>query len=254
LTPRTSGSALYYLSALGTGDGLWRFQDGQSREIWNGSRGTLVDPPAISPDGLRVVIVLRKDGHSRLTLLEIDAGVTRTLVDTIDVRGSASWSPDGQWIVFGGSDQDGKQGLFKVAADGGQPTKIVGASAVDPIWSRQDVILYVGPNVAATVRLLGARPDGTPVDVGDVTFGASQARPRLMADGTGMVFVQGKAFGSDFWLLDFATRQKRQLTRMPIETGQGDIRAFDITPDSKQIIFDRIAENSDIVLIQRPPQ
>ena len=34
----------------------------------------------------------------------------------------------------------------------------------------------------------------------------------------------------------------------------GDIRTFDITPDGKQIVFDRVAENSDIVLIQRPPQ
>jgi hypothetical protein len=30
------------------------------------------------------------------------------------------------------------------------------------------------------------------------------------------------------------------------------MRTFDITPDSKQIVFDRLRENSDIVLIDLP--
>ena len=37
--PRVRGTSLFYLSAQGTGDGLWRYRDGQSVEIWRGSRG-----------------------------------------------------------------------------------------------------------------------------------------------------------------------------------------------------------------------
>ena len=62
LAPRVRGTSLFYLSALGTGDGLWRFKDGQSLEIWRGSQGALLEPPAVSPDGLRVVVALRKGG------------------------------------------------------------------------------------------------------------------------------------------------------------------------------------------------
>ena len=53
----------------------------------------------------------------------------------------------------------------------------------------------------------------------------------------------------DFWLLDFATKQPRQITRL---IDQGYLNTFDITPDGKSIVFDRTRENSDIVLIDRP--
>ena len=53
----------------------------------------------------------------------------------------------------------------------------------------------------------------------------------------------------DFWLLDLATGTHRQLTRL---SNQGTLGSFDITPDGKQIVFDRSRENSDIVLIDLP--
>ena len=33
-----------------------------------------------------------------------------------------------------------------------------------------------------------------------------------------------------------------------------DMKSFDVSPDGKQILFDRIRENSDIVLIDLPPR
>src|ERR1700722_11410698 len=66
LGPRFGGTSLFYLSSRGTGDGLWRFQDGQTTEIWKGSDGALLDPPAVSADRRRVAIALRRSG--KLTL------------------------------------------------------------------------------------------------------------------------------------------------------------------------------------------
>jgi tricorn protease-like protein len=53
----------------------------------------------------------------------------------------------------------------------------------------------------------------------------------------------------NFWLLDLATKKQRQLTRL---SNQGLIQTFDITPDGKEIVFDRLRENSNIVLIDLP--
>jgi len=52
-------------------------------------------------------------------------------------------------------------------------------------------------------------------------------------------------------MIDFATKQTRQLTRL---SNQGTLGTFDITPDGKALVFDRTRENSDIVLIERPKQ
>jgi Tol biopolymer transport system component len=49
-------------------------------------------------------------------------------------------------------------------------------------------------------------------------------------------------------LLDLATKKTRQLANFNSRA----MRTFDITPDGKQIVFDRLRENSDIVLIDLP--
>jgi hypothetical protein len=50
-------------------------------------------------------------------------------------------------------------------------------------------------------------------------------------------------------LLNLTTLQTRQLTHL---TNPATMRTFDITPDGKQIVFDRLRNNSDIVLIDLP--
>jgi tricorn protease-like protein len=52
--------------------------------------------------------------------------------------------------------------------------------------------------------------------------------------------------GQDFWLLDLGTMRSRRLTRL---TDAAAMRAFDITPDGRRIVFDRLREKSNIVLI-----
>jgi hypothetical protein len=58
--------------------------------------------------------------------------------------------------------------------------------------------------------------------------------------------MQGDNRSQDFWSLDLAPEKRRQLTRL---SSPAAMRTFDITPDGKQIVFDRLHENSDIVLI-----
>ena len=50
-------------------------------------------------------------------------------------------------------------------------------------------------------------------------------------------------------LFDLATKKTRPLTHL---SDQSALNAFDITPDGKEIVFDRLRDNSDIVLIDLP--
>jgi len=61
--------------------------------------------------------------------------------------------------------------------------------------------------------------------------------------------MQGETGCQDFWLLDLATKKTRRLTRL---NNRATMRTFDITPDGKEIVFDRLRENSDVVLIDLP--
>ncbi len=249
--PRVSGTSLFYLSAQGTDDGLWRYRDGQSVEIWRGSRGGLSGSAAVSPDGLQAAIVLRKEGRRTLTLVETDGSQSRTLGGAIDIVGTPDWSPDGSWVVVCGDDGHGR-GLFKIPVAGGPPIRLVSGDATSPSWSpKDDLILYQGRNVSAQAPLLGVRSDGGRVELPVVaTTGADL---RFLPDGSGAVFVRGGlGVPQAFWFLDLSAGNIRPLTELPDDPKLGVLRRFDISSDGKRIIFDRSIDNSDIVLIDLP--
>ena len=105
-----------------------------------------------------------------------------------------------------------------------------------------DLIVYGGPSVGGQVPLLGVKPDGTPVKLPDVKTGLGGAH-RFLPNGTGLVYSP-RTQSRDFWLLDLATKTTRPLTRL---SDHGNVSAFDITPDGKEIVFDRLRDNSHIV-------
>jgi Tol biopolymer transport system component len=249
--PQIRGAALYYLSSLGGGDGVWRYEDGEAVEIWKGSDGSVLAPPAPSPDGRTVAVVLRREGKLRLHLMPAEGGQLQTIGNTIDVRGGVAWSPDGKWLAVGGSGSGGG-GLFKVPIDGGEPIRLVTGPVTNanPAWSPDgSTIVYTGPNVSASAPLLAVRPDGNPVRLPDIKVRRDGERARFTPDGKALVYMQGLVRAQDFWLLDLASMKTQQLTRL---RQRDTMRTFDITADGKQIVFDRLRDNSDIVLIDLP--
>ena len=249
LAPRFGGTSLFYLSSQGTGDGVWRFRDGQSLELWKGADGALLEPPAVAPDANRVAVILRRQRKLRVGIVEADGAESRELPDLIDVRGSVDWSPDGQWLVTGGSDAK-CPGLFKIPVDGGAPVRLVSGPAFNPVWSPDgNLIVYAGRNIALHAPILAVTADGAPVALPRLEARNEGERYRFLPDGKSLVYMQGSGPSQDFWLLDLATKRTRQLTRL---ANQGATRTFDVTPDGTQIVFDRLRENSDVVLIDLP--
>ncbi|HEX4227496.1 MAG TPA: LpqB family beta-propeller domain-containing protein [Bryobacteraceae bacterium] len=248
LAPRFRGTALYYLSSQGTGDGLWRFEDGKTTGVWHSAQGGLLQAPAVSPDGRHVVIVVREMGKSRLRVITADGAESNALAAELNVEGSPDWSPDGNWIVTGGKDSKG-EGLFKIPAAGGAPIRLTGDVGRDPVWSPDgSIIAYSGPNVFTLTPLMAVRPDGSSVKLPQIRTRRDGERLRFLPNGKGLVYMQGDGSTpwQDFWLLDLTTMKTRRLTRL---NDRAAMRTFDITPDGKQIVFDRLRENSAVVLI-----
>jgi serine/threonine protein kinase len=255
LGPRFRGTSMFYLSARGTGDGLWRLLDGQATEIWKGSDGALREPPAVSPDGRRVVVMVRKSGKGQLILVSADGSESRTLAASIDAQGAADWAPDGSAIVTGGSDEQGL-GLFRIPVDGGTPVRLTKGLAINPVWSPDgSLVVYAGTSVAGLQPLAAVQPDGTSVKLPEIQVPSGSQAHRFLPKGKGIVYLQtavGRSAAGEFvdiWLQDLDTRTTRHLAHL---TGRHATLSFDITPDGKRIVFDRLNDNSDIVLIDIP--
>ena len=249
LAPRFGGSSLFYLSSLGAGDGLWRLLNGETTEIWKGTDGALFETPAVSLDGGRVAIVLRRNGKGQLHVLSADGAELQPIGEGIDAKGTSCWSPDAKWIVTGGSDASGP-GLFKIPLEGGSPVRLVSGPALNPVWSPDgSLIVYAGTNVRTFAPLLAVRPDGTSVKLPEIILRRLGERVRFSPDGKSLIYMQGLLVSQDFWLLDLASMKSRPLTKL--QNGAA-MRTFDVTIDGKQIVFDRLRENSQVVMIDVP--
>ena len=164
LSPRVRGNALYYLSAFGSGDGLWRFQDGQSTEIWKGSQGALLEPAAVRGIGCTSRSSAQNErppdaddrGHGR------QRHVAPARADSIDVLGTA----DGPPTASGSSspadrreaDKKLQTGLFKIPTDGGG--RSCSPPATSPIrCSRTTTVRSstAGPTSAVSSKLIAVR-------------------------------------------------------------------------------------------------
>lgn len=248
--PRLRAGATFYLSPRGAGDRLERFDGSNAVDVWGGAHNELESAPAVSPDGRQIVVAVRHGQKRLLRLIASDGDQSTVLTPQIDADGSADWSPDGKWIVTGGNDGKGA-GLFKIPLAGGDPIRLTQQVGRNPVWSPSgSLIAYAGPNVFTLEPLLAVRPDGEPVKMPAVRMLRDGERLRFMPDGRGLVFMSAAEATpwQDFWLLDLKTMSTRRLTHL---TQHSIMRTFDITPDGKQVIFDRMRENSALVLIDR---
>jgi Tol biopolymer transport system component len=250
--PRFGPDYLLYLGSKGAADGLWKLKDGSDVELWEGREGAVASAPAVSPDGTRICLVARREGRGVLCLMASDGTDVRRLAESLDARGAPSWSPDGKWLAVAAT-QGSTNPLFKVPADGGAPVPLVdGVDSVvsNPVWSPDGrVILYSEGQGSATVRLRGITPDRGAYALPEVWVGNTGDRYRFLPDGKSLVVSQGVLWLQNFSLLDLATGRQRPLTKL---SRQVLTRSFDVSPDGKQILFDRYRQNSDIVLIDLP--
>jgi Tol biopolymer transport system component len=247
-SPRLGRSYLLYASADGARQGIWKVADGSTTELWGTTDARIIGGPEIGPDEKRVAFSVEQRGKTLLYTINADGTNARVVTDALDLRGNPAWTPDGQTITSA-VNVDGKPQLFQIALDG-KATPFVQEYSVDPVWSLEgDLVLYSGPDVGATFQVKAVSGAATPHPIPNLTLTRGARRLRFLPGRRQLVAMRGEIQHKDLWLIDLETGQQRQLTELPSDF---TIRDFDVSPDGRDIVLERVQEHADVVLIEVP--
>ena len=244
-------SSLLYLASRGGADGVWRLSASGARELWKGDQGAVVGAVAVSPDGKSMCFPVRRQLRSTLYCTRADGTGGRLLAEPLDVRGAASWSPDGQWLAVAAREGVSVR-VFKVHAASGQAVRMVDSVSSNPVWSPDGAfILYSGTPRARSVPQRAVSADGRPYPLPTLAVDRVGDSYRFIPGTRTLVVKLGGFRRQDLWAFDLATGERRRLTAL--RPGES-LPRFDVSPDKTRIVFERLEEKSDVVLVELPPR
>ena len=247
--PRFARDDLLFLSSRDGLDGIWRWDGSSARELWRGSDGAVLAPPSVSPDGNRICFSWRKQGRTYLSVMNANGADRRMLAETLEVRSSPSWSPDGKTIAVAATENEGTR-IYIVPVDGGSPVRLVDTPSYDPVWSPDGrYIVYSEPLRGGLLALNATTLERAPVKLPAMIVPYTTATPYRFAPGKdALILMKTVNFPfRNFYSMDLATGRERQLT--DLKPGYV-IDSFDVSPDGRYIVFDRSRDNSDIVMFE----
>jgi Tol biopolymer transport system component len=124
--------------------------------------------------------------------------------------------------------------------------------SLNPVWSPDGgFLVYSGVQVGTALPIKAIGADGKPHRLPELILSRGENRFAFLPGRPVLAVLKGEFLHKNFWLIDLTTGQQRQLTNFSRDFLISD---FDISPDGKEIIFSRLKENSNVVLIDLAEQ
>jgi Tol biopolymer transport system component len=250
-SPRLGPDYLIYVSSAGTSESIWKRANGADTELWSGDGAQIIGSPGISPDGGRIAFSVRQRSQTLLYVMQADGTNARVAADSLELRGSPAWTPDGRSITTSANDHAAKDHavphLFRLAVDGRSAIPLLQEYSVDPAWAPDGhFVVYSGPDIGTTFSMMAVTADAAPHPFPTLTLTRGARHVVFLHGGRELVFLRGDIQHKNLWVVDLDTNAERQLTNLPPDF---DIRDFDISPDGSEVVLERMQERSDVVLL-----
>jgi Tol biopolymer transport system component len=249
-SPRHGPDYLLYVASRGDQDVIWKLAQGSesASELWTLPASRVLGGPAIAADGRHIAFTVERDGQARLMLMSSDGADVRSLGGSLAAQGTPAWSPTGRALGVAAL-REGVPRLHRVSVDGTAPAPLVGEYSTDPAWAPSgDFLVYATGQIGPTIEVRAVDVDGRPRKVPRLVLGRSARRTVFMPGSTALTVMRGDGGDVDFWRIDLETGQEQRLTDLGREFF---IHDFDVSPDGREIVFDRQVSDADIVLIER---
>jgi Tol biopolymer transport system component len=248
-SPRLGANYLLYVSATGTSESIWKLVNGTDMELWSGAGAQVFGGPAISADGRYIAFSVRQHGQTLLYVMQADGTNARIVTDSLELQGAPAWAPGGQSITTAAVDQ-GVPHLYRVPVDGKASASFVQEYSVDPAWAPDGrFIVYSGPDIGTTFSVKAATAEAAAHRLPALTLTRGARHLAFLPGGRALVFLRGEIQHKNLWLVDLETGAERQLTNFGSDF---EIRDFDISPDGREVVLERMQEHSDVVLMELP--
>jgi Tol biopolymer transport system component len=248
-SPRLGPNYLLYVSATSTSESIWKLANGAGTELWSGQGARIFGGPAISPDGRYIAFSARQHGQTLLYVMQADGTNARIVTDSLDLQGAPAWAPDGQSITSA-ADDHGVPHLFRVPVNGRSPALFVQDYSVDPTWAPDGrFVVYSGPDIGTTFSVKAVTAEAAAHALPALTLTRGARHLAFLPEGRALVFLRGDIQHKNLWLIDLETGAELQLTNLAPDF---DIRDFDISPDGREVVLERVQEHSDVVLLDLP--
>jgi Tol biopolymer transport system component len=245
--PRLGANCLVYVSASGQSESIWRLVDGRTTELWRGTGAEILGGPALSADGRLVAFSARQNGRALLYVMGADGANPRILTDSLDLEGDPAWDPGGQALMTTALDH-GAPRLFRVPISGGPPVAFLSEQALDPAWAPDgSFVLFSGEDVGTTFSVKAAKTDGSTFALPPLTLTRGARHLAFVSGGRAVVVLRGEIQHKNLWLIDLETGAERQLTDLPSDF---DVRDFDVSPDGREAVLERVQDRSEVVLVE----
>jgi Tol biopolymer transport system component len=180
--------------------------------------------------------------------MQNDGTNARIVADSLDLQGAPAWAPDGQSITSAANDH-GVPHLFHVPVDGSSPVPFLQEYSVAPAWAPDGrFVVYSGPDIGATFSVKAVTTEAAPHPLPALILARGARHLAFLSGGRALVFLQGEIQHKNLWLIDLETGAERQLTDLAPDF---DIRDFDVSPDGREVVLERVQERSNVVLLDR---